>query len=406
MGGGSRRIGTGSAPLDVGNDNSYTSRRRRDSYSNSKEKSLYYSTQSTVVGSTLKYFQQDPFKSVLALLIIVGLIILSVLNLTSLFDSNAKSPIHAVSQKQIQSNSLDFSSISSSQQDNPVSLADSSSVTIDNAVVQENSKARANEAQDAESIQHDEQHEIGNEKAASESGLKVDGNSNDSERSESGFLDWLEKNVNDEESGENERVDCEGVPHEKLCMVMFRLLKKYHVTRILDTSCIKNARSLTPAIQALARRTYRVEYICASGSEQELESIRNSLVFEESAVSPAEVSYLKLEWWQKKSLFPPELDMVLAWDVLAHAAYGRVWRFFENLVESGVKTVVFDNYSGERNMPFAERLTINVRRSPFNFVNPQDIVQNMTSEVIQFNRQLVLYTKELVEESLNTTTRK
>ncbi|KAA8498536.1 hypothetical protein FVE85_6121 [Porphyridium purpureum] len=211
------------------------------------------------------------------------------------------------------------------------------------------------------------------------------------------FLEQLKEMEAVDEDESFERPDCKKDVNEKLCRKFYRVMRKYKVARVLDVSCIKTAMYMAPVLRLAAKHTYRLEYICASSHDSELEKVRDDADLL-ADVGQAEVKYMNLQWW--KEPFPPQVDLLIAWDVLAHAAYGRVWRFFENALECEVKMVLFDNYVQESNSWSPSRKTINVRRAPFKFEKPTLIFNEMTSEVIESTRQLTVYSLDALRDSL------
>jgi hypothetical protein len=94
-------------------------------------------------------------------------------------------------------------------------------------------------------------------------------------------------------------------------------------------------------------------------------------------------------WW--KDGFPSDVELVFAWDVLPHIAYGRVWSFFVHARKQEVTYILVDNYPGMTNDPSPHRMHLNLRKHPFRFPAAKEVVQNITEPGETEKRQLLFY---------------
>lgn len=129
----------------------------------------------------------------------------------------------------------------------------------------------------------------------------------------------------------------------RLCQMTYKFVRKYKIRAMYDASCSRNTAWMRVMLRQLSREVWGFRYVCAESSAIRMRRAKRAL-----ATLPF-VSFSQARWW--RTGFPTGVDLVFAWDVLAHTAYGRVWTFFVRVRRDGVKYVLVDNYPGILNDP-------------------------------------------------------
>lgn len=187
------------------------------------------------------------------------------------------------------------------------------------------------------------------------------------------------------------RIQC--LPeNRRLCEMTYKFVRKYKIRAMYDASCARNSAWMGVVLRKISREIWGFRYVCAEPSVRRLRAAKRAL-----AHLPF-VSFSGARWW--RSGFPPATDLVFAWDVLAHTAYGRVWTFFVNVRRDDVKYVLVDNYPGILNDPSPERFYLNLRKHPFRFPAAKEVVQNVTEPGETANRQLLFYEAASLPDNL------
>lgn len=146
------------------------------------------------------------------------------------------------------------------------------------------------------------------------------------------FWDWYQK------SRRGGKIRCEE-PNKRLCEMTYKMVHKYKVRTLYDLSCGRTASWMHIVLRKVSREIWGFRYICANPNTYATSKLKR-LDF---------VTFSRDRWWRDG--FPPDIDIVFAWDILAHTAYGRVWSFFVNVKRANVKYVLVDNYPGILNDP-------------------------------------------------------
>ncbi len=195
------------------------------------------------------------------------------------------------------------------------------------------------------------------------------------------FWEWHQK------SRKGGKIRCRE-PHQRLCGMTYKFVRKYRVRTLYDADCGRTSPWMRDVLVKITREIWGFRYICANPNASTRKSL-NGLPY---------VTYTTDKWW--RAGFPPDVDLVFAWDVLAHTAYGRVWGFFVNIKKANVKYVLVDNYPGILNDPSPERFYLNLRKHPFRFPAAKEVVQNVTEPGETANRQLLFYETTMLPDNL------
>lgn len=195
------------------------------------------------------------------------------------------------------------------------------------------------------------------------------------------FWDWFQATKHAADSGRT-KIDC---PEEnkRLCEMFYKLVRKYKIRSVYDASCSKNVGWMPTVLRKISSEIWGFKYHCGETQEDLMASAKAALEGFNFATFTSE------KWWRYG--FPRDVELVFAWDVLAHTAYGRVWTFFVYCRKQEVKYVLVDNYPGILNDPSPERFYLNLRKHPFRFPSAKEVVQNVTETGETANRQLLFY---------------
>lgn len=208
--------------------------------------------------------------------------------------------------------------------------------------------------------------------------------------SEKNFWTWFQDSKKTEGKGAS-AVACPE-DHKRLCQMFYKVVKKYKVRKVFDISCAKNLEWMPTVLSNIGNEMWGFQYHCSDPEGENVERAKE--VLQEFKF----VEYHNRQWW--KAGFPNNLDMVFAWDVLPHTAYGRVWSFFVHVRKQNIKYVLFDNYPGILNDPSPKRYYVNVRKHPFKFPAAKDVIQNVTEPGENAKRQLLFYASDMLPEQL------
>ena len=234
-----------------------------------------------------------------------------------------------------------------------------------------------------------------------ETGKIEDGSSDDQESqsnskgpptkaSDDTFWKWFQDSKKNEGKGAS-TVSCPD-DYKRLCQMFYKILKKHKIRKVFDISCVKNLRWMPSILSKVSNELWGFEYHCNDADDGEIQKAK--MVLQDFSFA----QFHTRQWW--KSGFPETLDLVFAWDVLSHTAYGRVWSFFVHVRKQRVKYTLFDNYPGIMNDPSPKRYFINVRKHPFKFPAARDVIQNVTEPGETAKRQLLFYESDMLPEHL------
>ena len=163
------------------------------------------------------------------------------------------------------------------------------------------------------------------------------------------FWNWFQESKGSEKGSGTTGITC---PEEstRLCLMFYKFIRKYKIRNVFDVSCSKNLDWMPSVLKKSSKELWGFKYQCSEAEEVKMEENRRRL----SDLSF--VNYVSDKWWRRG--FPKDLDLVFAWDVLPHTAYGRVWNFFVNIKKQEVKYVLVDNYPGILNDPVSAHMSI------------------------------------------------
>lgn len=210
------------------------------------------------------------------------------------------------------------------------------------------------------------------------------------------FWKWFQQTKGAEHKDASKAVECPEDNH-RLCETFYKYLRKYKIRTVLDAGCGTNTDWMPTVLKQVGSELWGFRYYCMNtGPEAEEGTERAKGALSEFPF----VEFVPSEWWVGG--FPDGLDLVFAWDVLPHTAYGRVWSFFMLARKHAVRYLLFDNYPGLLNNPSPKRKFINVRKHPFKFPAAKEVVQNVTEPGEHIKRQLLFYETESLPEHLTT----
>ncbi|GAB0490056.1 hypothetical protein MMPV_001286 [Pyropia vietnamensis] len=210
------------------------------------------------------------------------------------------------------------------------------------------------------------------------------------------FWKWFQQTKGAEHKDASKAVECPEDNH-RLCETLYKYLRKYKIRTVLDASCGANTDWMPTVLKQVGSELWGFRYYCMNTGPEAEEGTERA----KGALSAFPfVEFVPSEWWVGG--FPDGLDLVFAWDVLPHTAYGRVWSFFMLARKHAVRYLLFDNYPGLLNNPSPKRKFINVRKHPFKFPAAKEVVQNVTEPGEHIKRQLLFYETESLPEHLTT----
>jgi hypothetical protein len=195
------------------------------------------------------------------------------------------------------------------------------------------------------------------------------------------FWRWFQESKGTEGSGPSS-VDCPD-ENKRLCQMFYKFIRKYKIRTIYDVSCAKNIGWMPIILHKIGNELWGFKYHCSEHVIAELAEAKNAL---------KEFKFVEYDdrmWW--KDGFPSDVELVFAWDVLPHTAYGRVWSFFVHARKQEVTYILVDNYPGMTNDPSPQRTHLNLRKHPFRFPAAKEVVQNITEPGETEKRQLLFY---------------
>lgn len=206
------------------------------------------------------------------------------------------------------------------------------------------------------------------------------------------FWQWFQESKGGSENG-SAGINCPEEETRRLCSQVYKYVKKYKIRSIYDVSCSKNTKWMPAVLQKAGGELWGLKYICSvppitpknTVSIKELSQVKEEL----KEIKFAE--YTDDLWWKTGFKSDKPIELLFAWDVLPHIAYGRVWNFFVKAKSNKVKYILIDNYPQIQNDPSPNRQYINVRRHPFKFPPAKELVQNVTEPGDKEKRQLLFY---------------
>lgn len=206
------------------------------------------------------------------------------------------------------------------------------------------------------------------------------------------FWKWFQESKVTEGTGASS-VECPDENH-KLCQMFYKYARKYKIRSIFDASCGKNLGWIDVPLKKISNELWGFKYYCGEPDATRMEEAKERL---------KEFSFVEFDdrkWW--KSGFPEGVELLFAWDTLAHTAFGRVWSFFVNVRKQDIKWVLVDNYPAIMNDPSPKRQYINLRKHPFRFPAATAVVQDVreTGEEETVKRQLLLYEGPALPDNL------
>lgn len=200
------------------------------------------------------------------------------------------------------------------------------------------------------------------------------------------FWQWFQQSKDGGKDNSTSAINCPDADTKRLCTMFYKYLRKYKVRSIYDVSCAKNAIWMPTVLTKAGNELWGLKYYCSVPNSEREHETREAL----KDISFTE--YVTDAWWKTGfQRSQNQAELLFAWDVLPHAAYGRVWNFFVKAKAAGIKYILIDNYPQIQNDPSPKRQYLNVRRHPFRFPPAKEVVQNVTEPGDTEKRQLLFY---------------
>lgn len=253
------------------------------------------------------------------------------------------------------------------------------------------------------------------------------------------FWQWFQDTKGSEKGAVSKGAPCKE-ENKRLCQMFYKYLRKYKIRSLFDASCAKNVDWMPDVLRKVGNELWGFKYYCSLPDEEDAKVAKPKLD------DIKFVEFVNDQWW--RSGYPEGCELVFAWDVLPHIAYGRVWNFFVKARKQNIKYVLVDNYPGILNdpvsstafrflhlvaiafvhvhragvypFPFATnafsddflpllvlckrqsptRNYLNIRKHPFRFPAAKEVVQNVTEPGEKAKRQLLFYETEMLPDNL------
>lgn len=169
-----------------------------------------------------------------------------------------------------------------------------------------------------------------------------------------------------------------------LLLTLRRLVKKYSIKKVIDFSCQYGGHWIPSLVYALEYEVPNFRYHCIVSDRQSL--VEMAIHFKQ--LESATVIEDTQPWDTRFS----GADMALMWYIVGFYAPQATWRFINGLQNAQVTFAIIPNFpSLTQNVATGSPLgRVNVRRTPYRFTQPMQVVNNMS-----FNnsipKQLLMY---------------
>lgn len=197
------------------------------------------------------------------------------------------------------------------------------------------------------------------------------------------FWQWFQETKGSEAGSSSKNLDC-SADTLRLCQMFYKYLRKYKIRTVFDASCATNLNWLPAVLSKAGNELWGFKYYCSATDNEKMENSKQKL----SKLSFIE--YIGDEWWRDG--FPEDTELLFAWDILPHVAYGRVWNFFVKAKKQDIKYILVDNYPGILNDPVSE--------SSFNFEITMKVSETNDICVIVAKAQLFEHSKASISVSI------
>lgn len=204
------------------------------------------------------------------------------------------------------------------------------------------------------------------------------------------FWKWFQESKGSENASSGE-LECPS-DVSRLCQMFYKIVRKYKIRAVFDVSCPNNVGWMPSILEKLGNEIWGFKYYCSESTKGDIAAVKDA--FDKVSF----VEYDRRQWW--RAGFPDDVELVFAWDVLAHTAYGRVWSFFVHARKQDIKYALVDNYPRVSNSPSPKRMYVNLRKHPFRFPAAKEVVQNVTEPGETANRQLLFYEVSMLPENV------
>lgn len=178
---------------------------------------------------------------------------------------------------------------------------------------------------------------------------------------------------------------------KRLSFMLYRLVKTFKVSSILDVPCIRSLPWLPQLADHLEFEVPGFKYYCI---------LENSEEYHEAKKLVQNVSSLHLSIRPEYWTYPlPKADLGFLWHSFGYLPPEKAWNLMQALRDLDVKFVVVPNNPlVERNFAHApSHGLVNVRRTPYRFGEPVRIIQNVQKNGAE-PKQLLFYNVSSVRD--------
>lgn len=156
------------------------------------------------------------------------------------------------------------------------------------------------------------------------------------------FWQWFQETKGSEGGAVGTSLNCpEG--NKRLCQMFYKYLRKYKIRTVFDASCGTNLDWLQEVLQKAGSELWGFKFYCSA-----IENDKRTAAKEKLGKLNF-VEFISDQWWRDG--YPEDTELLFAWDVLPHIAYGRVWNFFVKAKKQDIRYILVDNYPGILNDP-------------------------------------------------------
>lgn len=156
------------------------------------------------------------------------------------------------------------------------------------------------------------------------------------------FWQWFQETKGSEGGAVGNSLNCPD-DSKRLCQMFYKYLRKYKVRTVFDASCSTNLDWLSEVLQKAGNELWGFKYYCSAIEDDKMAAAKEKLG------NLAFVEFIPDQWWRDG--YPEDTELLFAWDVLPHIAYGRVWNFFVKAKKQDIRYILIDNYPGILNDP-------------------------------------------------------
>lgn len=156
------------------------------------------------------------------------------------------------------------------------------------------------------------------------------------------FWQWFQETKGKEGRAVGTNLNCPK-DSKRLCQMFYKYLRKYKIRTVFDASCGTNLDWLPKVLEKAGNELWGFKFYCSISEDGKLATAKGKLS------KLTFVEFITDQWWRDG--YPEDTELLFAWDVLPHIAYGRVWNFFVKAKKQDIRYILIDNYPGILNDP-------------------------------------------------------